>query len=263
MSISVKKIAILFLLTEFFLIFIDSYLVYAAKANSSQSHWSYQGNFGPTTWGKTNNDFKICYIGKKQSPIDIQIKDINKSKNLSSLKFYSFNNSLNILNNGHTIQVNFKKGNKLFVENMSYDLLQLHFHHPSEHEINGKRSDMEIHLVYKNMEGNFAVVAIMVNKGEKNSLLSDLFDNFPSTENTNQTLENIKINPIDFLPQDRNYYKYIGSLTTPPCSENVTWYILQNSIEISSNQLQNFTKIFKMNARPPQALNNRSIQEKI
>ncbi len=235
-----KKLKLIFY-KYFFLIFILPYSYCDAETNPKK--------------------FNACEFGKYQSPINIKTENTNKIS--SSLKFYSVNKSSNILNNGNTIQINYKKGNKLFVKDMSYNLTQIHFHYPSEHEINEKKSDMEIHLVYKNTNENLAVVAIMVNKGKKNKLLSDLFNNFPLSENKNQTLKKIAINPINFLPQDRNYYKYMGSLTTPPCSENVTWYILKNRIEISSNQLKNYTKIFKMNARPPQALNNRAVEEKL
>lgn len=229
------------------------------KEDTKKVHFAYEGEDGPAHWGDLTSEWKLCKEGKAQAPIDIDTSKVLK-ENLSPLKFSYHENILKIINNGHTVQVNFPEGNILNTHNKKYTLLQYHIHAPSEHKINGKASDLELHLVHKADDGELLVVAILINKGSKNEALDSFFSNLPDKEGPEISKDMVKINPINILPKDAKYYNYSGSLTTPSCSEGVNWHLLKKTIEASKGQIENFTSLYNLNARPVQALNTRVVK---
>jgi carbonic anhydrase len=232
-------------------------LAFAAHAADHAPHWGYAGEHGPKKWGDMEAGFSACKLGKEQSPIDI--RNAKKSA-LPALDFRYTKSGTEIVNNGHTIQVNVVDGGMLNLDGVPYRLVQFHFHSPSEEKINGKAYQMEAHLVHQNAEGKLAVVAVLLKEGRANAALDPVFKNLPQTEGGKKTLD-ANLSAAELLPAERGYFKYIGSLTTPPCSEGVRWQVLKQPIEVSKAQIAAFQKLYKMNARPVQPLNDRKVEE--
>ncbi len=239
-----------------------SIVAYPESEKNSQHHWGYLGVYGPTRWANLDKSNKICSVGKSQSPVNINEKSTKRDISLPPLNFSYSGIPLKVLNNGHTIQVNYPKGSSVTIGGKSYDLLQFHFHTPSEHAFDGKRTEMEVHFVNKKEDGLLAVVGVLMKKGKENKALEALFDHLPNKDGSEVAVADSKLNPIDFIPKNNEYFTYQGSLTTPPCSEIVSWYVMRDEIEVSSDQIKKFRKIFAMNARPLQALSRRVIEEK-
>ena len=227
-------------------------------AFGQRAEWTYKGPEGPSYWGKLDPAFATCAVGHAQSPIDI--KDAKKS-DLPPLKFDYKAVPLNIIDNGHTVQVNYAPGSTLTVGDKTYVLKQFHFHHPSEEHINGQGYDMVAHLVHADAGGHLAVVAVLLKKGPSNPFLNTVWTNIPKEKEKAVDVSGVSLNVNDLLPADHGYFTFAGSLTTPPCSEGVTWYVLKNQSSLSAEQLQAFAKIYPLNARPIQASNNREILE--
>ena len=224
-----------------------------AARDKESPHWSYEGVTGPDHWGQY---FPQCGTGKSQSPIDIHgpFKTIHAPIHIS----YKQSN-LRILNNGHTVQINYDPGSTLNVHGAEYELLQFHFHKPSEEKITGKAKAMVIHFVHKNKAGKLAVIGALVNEGKANEAIQTLWANLPAEEGKENVVKNVTINASALLPSNLAYYHYIGSLTTPPCTEGVDFYILETPIEMSKEQIAAFP--FQKNARPVQPLNGRQLEE--
>jgi carbonic anhydrase len=227
-------------------------------AQGHATHWSYAGDDGPEAWGKLDSGFAVCSTGKTQSPIDIKGA---KASDLSALKFDYNSVPLSILDNGHTIQINYPAGSTLTVGDKTYTLKQFHFHHPSEEHIDGHGYDMVAHLVHADTDGHLAVVAVLFKKGAANALIEALWNKIPSQKVKAVDSPDMKINAIDLLPDDHGYYTFAGSLTTPPCSEGVTWYVLKQTMSVSPAEIAAFAKIYAMNARPIQPTNGRELLE--
>lgn len=225
---------------------------------SHPPHWSYEGKDGPAEWSKLDKAYAACSTGKAQSPIDI--KNAKKAE-LPPLKFDYNAVPLNIIDNGHTIQINYAPGSTLTVGGKSYNLKQFHFHHPSEERINGKGYDMVAHLVHADAEGHLAVVAVLLKTGSSNAFLETVWKNIPTVKEKAVDVPGVTLNVKDLLPADHGYYTFSGSLTTPPCSEGVTWYVLKAPASLSADQVTAFAKIYPKNARPIQPLNGRELQE--
>jgi len=221
-------------------------------------HWSYSGEHGPSQWSDLDSSYATCSTGKRQSPIDI--KGAQEDASLKPIHFDYKPVPLKIINNGHTILINYGSGSSVTVGGKTYSLVQFHFHKPSEEEIGGKKYDMVVHLVHK-LGDSLLVVGLLVNSGSDNSLIKTLWDNLPATENKESEVAGVSINANDLLPTDRNYYTFDGSLTTPPCSEGVHWYVMKSPIQFSLAQVAAFGKIYPANARPVQATNGREIKE--
>ncbi|MBI3804051.1 MAG: carbonic anhydrase family protein [Nitrospirae bacterium] len=224
---------------------------------SHPPHWEYIGKEGPEHWGEIDPQFEKCKTGHNQSPIDITSA---KPEKLSPIQFDYKAAPVALINNGHTIQVNVPKGNTITVNGKKYELLQFHFHSPSEHKISGKSGEMEVHLVHKSAEGELAVVGVFINSGKENGVVKTLWENLPAEVGKEKPLAQANINPADFLPAKRTYSNYPGSLTTPPCSEGVNWLVMKDSIEVSKPQVEKFTSIFPMTARPVQPLHERTVK---
>ena len=228
-------------------------LVLGSKQEKKPS-WGYIGKKGPKNWSKLSPEFSSCELGTVQSPINIEspIK-----ANLTRLEFNYQSSPLGIINNGHTIQVNYQRGSLLRLDGELYELVQFHFHHPSEHKVNDQSFPMELHLVHKSPKGSLAVVGVFLKQGKANKTLESIWEVLPEKQGKEQKISNVEINASELLPIDQEFYRYYGSLTTPPCSEKVHWIVYQKPIEISTAQVQKFSKLFPLNARPVQKLNRR------
>ncbi len=229
-------------------------MVYASGENSS--HWGYEGHGGPENWGKLSPEYATCGTGKAQSPIDIS----GQSGDTDAIKTFYNETPVNILNNGHTIQLNFAAGSRLQSAGQDYKLLQLHFHSSSEHTIDGKSYPLEMHLVHQSADGTLAVVGVMFEKGAENTELAKIWDNMPEKAGGVITSENtVDVNKL--IPDMRTYTRYDGSLTTPPCSEGVKWHVLTTPLEMSEDQVGKFLSTVHKNNRPVQPLNGRKLLE--
>ncbi|HEY0704572.1 MAG TPA: carbonic anhydrase family protein [Candidatus Acidoferrales bacterium] len=229
-----------------------------AQSKPSEPQWGYAGADGPDHWGDLDSSFAACKAGTRQSPIDI--KDATESPDLAPIRFDYKLSPLKIVNNGQTIRVDYEVGSGIVVNGISFPLTQFHFHHRSETEIDGQKFDMELHLVHQDpAAGRIAVVAILIKSGAENALLRDLLSHAPSKVGEEVEKKKVVINAAGFLPADQNYYVFDGSLTTPPCSEGVRWYVLKQPIEASPWQIAAFAKLYPNNARPVEPLNGRTL----
>ena len=222
------------------------------KAAHAGPHWDYEGEMGPENWGK---EFPTCAKGKSQSPLDI--KGPFEKVKMSIAPDYK-NGQLKVLNNGHTIQVNVEPGSKVRIDGKPYDLLQFHFHKPSEELIDGKPAAMVIHFVHKNAEGQLAVIGVLLKEGNENPGIKTIWSNLPATAGAEVIPDKVMFNPANLLPPEFDFYTYEGSLTTPPCTEKVKFFIMKSQVNIARDQVGAFP--FKKNARPVQPLNGRVIQ---
>jgi carbonic anhydrase len=225
-----------------------------AQSSATSPAWSYEGANGPAHWGELSPAYSACATGKQQSPIDIRKPAAAK---LPPLQFDYKPALLKLVNTGHTVQVNFPPGNWLTVGDARYELKQLHFHRPSEERVDGQGSDMVVHLVHASIKGETAVIAILLRRGAANATIQKIWAAIPKVAGQEREIAGTQVNPSDFLPQTKAYYTYQGSLTTPPCTEGVTWFILDARGAVSVEQLREFGKIFPANARPVQSLNGR------
>ena len=214
-------------------------------------HWDYAGEMGPENWG---DEFPTCGKGTKQAPLNIT-GPFEKSKDVLVVNYKE--GPLKILNNGHTIQVNVEPGSTLKVNKDVYNLLQFHFHRPSEEQIDGKPMAMVAHFVHKNAEGKLAVLGVLLNDGKDNAAIQTLWNNAPKAEGPEVVVDKVKFDPSSLVPAALTHYSYEGSLTTPPCTEGVNFYILKTPVDIGKKQVVDFP--FKRNARPVQPLNGRKI----
>jgi carbonic anhydrase len=215
------------------------------------AHWEYDGAMGPENWGK---EFPTCGRGKSQAPLNI--KGPFEKVRFSVAPDYK-QGQLKIVNNGHTIQVNVPAGSKVRIDGRPFDLLQFHFHRPSEEHIDGKPSAMVIHFVHKNAEGELAVLGVMLREGNENPGIKTLWTHAPKAEGPEVVPDGVMFNPANLLPREMDFFHYDGSLTTPPCTEKVKFYILKTQVNVSKEQMAEFP--FKMNARPIQPTNGRPI----
>jgi carbonic anhydrase len=222
-------------------------------------HWGYGGEGAPANWGKLKPEFAMCGTGQAQSPIDI---DKTYKTALEPVGFTYKQTPLKIVNNGHAVQVNVEPGSSVMIDGAKYELLQFHFHAPSEHTVKGNFFDMEMHLVHKNEKGDLAVVGVMMKKGQPNKIIQVMWDNLPTEVDKENVVSGISVDATSLLPKDRGAYHYYGSLTTPPCSEGVNWTVLKTPIEVSEEQIQKFRTLMGVeNNRPVLAVNKRFVLE--
>jgi len=224
----------------------------AKDSHGGAPHWAYEGEFGPENWGK---QFATCGTGKSQSPVNITAPFEKASV---AIKPDYKPGMLKLVNNGHTVQVIVAPGSKLKVGEESYDLVQYHFHRPSEEQIDGKPMAMVMHLVHKSADGKLAVIGVLMRESAvQNRALWAIWKNMPKGEGPEVEVPSVSINPAQLLPESLAHYAYEGSLTTPPCTEGVKFFIMKNPIGIQKEMIDGFP--FKMNARPVQPLNGRKI----
>ena len=227
-------------------------------ASESGSGWGYIGESSPENWGDLSSTYTACKTGLQQSPIDLH-SAIDADLAVVDVDYKSI--PLNVLNNGHTIQVNATTGNKIKLDDEEFELLQFHFHHPSEHKVDGNPYPMEMHFVNANSKGELAVLGVFLQEGTENNALKPVWEAMPQRKGQPKEIPGVKIDISELLPTNRKMYRYFGSLTTPPCSEIVKWIVYQEPIQVSSVQIDRFRKIFPLNARPVQLLDRRFILE--
>lgn len=224
------------------------------------SHWGYEGEGSPEHWGSLGEEFKTCQTGMNQSPINI---DTTLKAHLSPLDTHYTDGPITLINNGHTIQAGLKTdtADTITIDGTPFTLQQLHFHAPSENTVHGKHYAMEMHLVHKDATGAVAVVAVMFDKGAANTELDKLWATMPEKAEQNTKISTqMDLNAL--LPTDKTYWRFSGSLTTPPCSEGVTWIVLKHPLTLSAAQLEKFSHTMHHdNNRPVQPLNGRVVVE--
>ncbi len=236
-------------------IFMSTLLLCAVAQASETNHWGYSGNHGPENWAQLSAENSQC-AGQNQSPVNLTgfIE-----ADLTPIAFNYKVGGNELINNGHTVQLNIASGNTIVVDNTTFNLLQMHFHAPSENHINGESFPLEAHLVHADSKGNLAVVALMFKAGESNANLQAILPNIPTHAGEKVALATaFNVEPL--LPSDRDHYRFNGSLTTPPCSEGVRWLVLKQAVTVSSEQLKAFTAaLHEPNNRPIQPINARQI----
>ena len=228
----------------------------ASFAQAEGKHWSYGKHGGPAEWGEVDPAFASCQLGKLQSPIDIRDA---KVADLPAIKFDYQPAPLRVIDNGHTIQVNYPPGSSIDVGGTRYELVQFHFHRPSEEKVDGKAHAMVAHLVHKGADGKLAVVAVLLDKGVDNPTIDTIWSHLPK-QKEKEVAAPVTIDAARLLPSDKGYYTFEGSLTTPPCSEGVRWFVLKKPMTLTTGELTAFGKIYPMNARPDQPLNGRTVE---
>lgn len=230
---------------------------YALAADDGPVSWSYAGDTAPEHWGSLSAEFATCK-GYNQTPINIT--NTIKAK-LPSLNIRYTQPAQTLLNNGHTIEVGFPSGNDITVDNETFTLKQMHFHTPSENHIEGQSFPMELHLVHANADGALAVIAVMFTQGEQNPALAKLWKHLPNEHKTIITLpQNTTVSAATFIPENQDYYRFSGSLTTPPCTEGVRWLVMKQPTQASKAQIDAFDALMGTHTnRPLQPLNGRII----
>jgi carbonic anhydrase len=228
------------------------------QAETTFPHWTYEGEEGPAHWGELDPSYTVCGTGKNQSPIDIASPS---EQDLTNISFHYQPSKLNILNNGHTVQVNYDPGSHIELDKTRYDVLQFHYHAPSEHIVDGESFPAELHIVHKDEDGNLAVVGILLREGNENVAYQPFISNLPAKK-TDPKDAGVKINAMDLLPSVQTTFRYSGSLTTPPCTEGVNWLLMTTPVELSTEQLGTLASLFeKGNNRPVQPINDRVLVE--
>ncbi len=232
-----------------------------AGDSHSKPHWGYTGAIGPDAWAKLSAEFATCAKGRRQSPIDLVDAELSPLT-LEQVKFDYAPAAFQVVHNGHTIEVRPGKENHIVARSKKYKLLQFHFHHPSEERFNGKGFALDAHFVHRSEDGELAVVTVLFEEGAANPELQRLWDYMPLDANDSmRSAEGVTFNPVSMLPVDRaKYLQYIGSLTTPPCTEGVVWIVLRQPVTASPEQIALFRKMVGMNARPVQPVNGRLIK---
>jgi carbonic anhydrase len=227
------------------------------QAAGHSVHWAYAGTAGPSHWWKLDPAYVVCGTGTHQSPIDLTHASL---EDLEDPELHYQPSELHVLNNGHTVQVNYDKGSYMEVNRQRYDVVQFHYHAPSEHRMNGKTFAAELHVVHKNADGKLAVVGVLLEEGAENPAYQALLDNLPYHE-SKEAAKGVKLNVAGFLPTVHTTFRYDGSLTTPPCTEGVSWLVMTTPVNLSRGQLAALEKVFKGNNRPVQPLNGRKLTE--
>lgn len=230
-------------------------VVLGCKDSHHGAHWGYSGEGAPAQWGSLSKEYALCGTGKNQSPIDISgaVK-----KNLPAISFEYTDVPLMVENNGHSIKVSTSGGGSITVDGKKYNLIQFHFHEPSEHTVNGKAAAMVVHLVHQNDEGKLAVVGVLMEKGAENPLIKSIWSVMPIKPGKPE-VHSARINAGKLLPAKRSYYAYEGSLTTPPCSEGVKWMVLKQPLTVSAAQIEKYRSLYPGSVRPVQPLNGRVV----
>jgi carbonic anhydrase len=232
-------------------------------ASSHGSHWGYTGHGAPENWGDLSADFSMCKDGKNQSPINISPAVTVEASNMQKIDFNYSSEISSVINNGHTVQVNFEKGSSIKIDGMTFNLIQFHFHTPSENQIEGKHFPLEGHFVHAAKDGSLAVVALMFEDGVENTFIKKVWEKMPHKAGGKNAIS-ISAKEINaLLPENKDYYRFTGSLTTPPCSEGVRWFVLKNYSTISKGQVKEFIGLFDNhpNIRPVQPINARKVMK--
>jgi carbonic anhydrase len=229
----------------------------AVPPTHGERSWSYDGDTGPEAWAALRPEYATCAAGRRQSPIDVRD---GISVDLEPLRFDYQPGAFSVLDSGHTVQVDVAPGNALSVGGRRYELKQFHFHRPSEERLEGRGYEMDVHLVHADAEGRLAVVAVLVEGGKAHPLVQQVWNNLPLEPRQPEAAPG-PIDPGALLPEDRRYATYMGSLTTPPCTEGVLWIVLKQPATMSPEQIAIFARLYPGNARPLQSAGGRLIKQ--
>ena len=236
-----------------------------AATESHEVHWGYEGEEGPEQWADLSPEFAICRDGTEQSPIDITaavaIEDVGLERRLGETVLSTTQRAtvMDIVDNGHTIQVTNDIPMSIQIEETLYELVQYHFHSPSEHTIDGAHAPLEAHFVHKSAAGELAVLGILVEEGAHDVLWEPVLSRLPDGPGDDRHIEGLNLDMNAFRPLPRRYYRYEGSLTTPPCSEGVRWVVMAEKRQISAEQMAAIVSHLHYNNRPVQPTGDRSI----
>jgi carbonic anhydrase len=236
-----------------------------AAHGGEAAHWAYEGDEGPAAWGELSPEYALCSEGRSQSPIDLPATTLDDLEpatlefNAADLEAHPDEHPEEVLNNGHAIQVNFDDGDSLVVGGERFRLVQFHFHAPSEHTVARRGFPMELHLVHRGDAGVLAVVGALIRDGRHNPAYDPIWEHLPEATGARESLTDLTLDIEDLLPKRRLAFRYDGSLTTPPCSEDVRWFVLAEPVELSAEQIAAFTAIYDHTNRPTQPLHGRSL----
>ena len=230
------------------------------SVSAQKAEWSYRGEDGPQNWGELDEAYALCAVGQAQSPIDISADAVTE-ENIADLQISYEDSLLDIVNNGHTVEVKYEPGSTITLDDTRYDLLQFHFHTPSEHALGGDLAEAEIHLVHSNpnAEGDLAVIGVLVQEDAENEALREVLANAPEEEGEETVLELVEAEAL--LPEGRLTYRYSGSLTTPPCSQGVAWSVMIEPVTMSAEQIETLSNLIGESNRPVQPLNDRTVRQ--
>ncbi|MCP3903189.1 MAG: carbonic anhydrase family protein [Planctomycetes bacterium] len=233
----------------------DAHQYFHTEEQVPAAEWGYEGEIGPEHWGDLSPEYVLASTGRQQSPIDLRGAI---ARDLAPIEFDYRPESINLVYNGHTIEEIGDQTSAIVVDGTRYTLQQFHFHTPSEHTVRGRHADMEVHLVHKSAGGDVAVVSLMINAGSHDPEFDRILDYLPSAANRART-STATMDSERFLPSDRGYYRYEGSLTTPPCTEDVLWFVFRSPVELSASQIGKIHAVIGDNNRPVQPLNGRQV----
>lgn len=228
-------------------------------------YWGYAGDVGPEHWADLSPEFALCREGVEQSPIDltgaVPIEDVGIERRLGTevLTFEQRARVMDLVDNGHTIQVTTDVPMALDLGDTRYELVQFHFHAPSEHTIDGEHAPLEVHFVHTSASGELAVIGVLIEEGEHDALAEPIIAALPDGPGDERRVENLDLDMNDLRPLPKRYYRYRGSLTTPPCSEGVEWIVMAEKRQISSEQMATIVSHLHDNNRPVQPLGARTI----
>ena len=233
--------------------------VTAIAAAQTTTQWEYQGKDGPLNWGKLDPAYRACSKGNEQSPIDIRNAHLNTA--LKPIEFHYIAGPVTLENDGRTIVVHLDRGSYILADGIRYELDHLEFNRPSETAVKGKLTEMDVHLIHKNADGKMAVIEVRLaeDRGAPNATLATLWEHLPTTPRTSAKVTEM-VNPGGLLPGDPGYWTYMGSLSTPPCTEGVRWFVFEQPVSISREQLRAFTDLFRVASRPLQDTHGRRIE---
>jgi carbonic anhydrase len=231
----------------------------AAVAAAQNTPWEYQGKRGELEWGKLDPAYAACSKGHQQSPINIRGARLNTA--LQPIEFHYIAGPVTLENDGHTILARVHPGSYILIDGVRYDLIEFDFHHPGEEGVRGKLSDMSVHLVHRSADGKFAIIAVRLveDVNNPNAVLAALWPHLPRSAGATEKVDEM-VSVGGLLPADRGYWTYIGSLTTPPCTEGVRWFVFEQDLSLSRDQLRVFASLFRVNSRGIQDLNGRRIE---
>lgn len=230
----------------------------ADDAEHEEAHWGYEGAEGPSHWASLSEDFAKCGTGREQSPIDLAEDGAVEAPADAAVAFDYGTVTASLVNDGHTVRADVSEGSGIVLDGTSYDLVQFHFHLPSEHTGDGAHTAMEMHFVHEDRDGRLAVVGVLMDEERGDSAFAELFGELPAEEGGTAEFAE----PLDlaaFLPGDRDQYRYEGSLTTPPCTEGVAWTVLKDPVEVAPDEVAAYRKLFRKNNRPTRPLNDRTL----
>ena len=231
----------------------------AQIVDQNTAPWGYQGKRGELVWGKLDPAYQACAKGHEQSPLDIRGARLNKS--LQPIEFHYIAGPVTLVNDGHTIVAQVDPGSYIVAGGVRYELIQFDFHHPSEEAVKGKMTDMDVQLLHRSKDGRIAVVAVRLteNASSPNAVLAMLWPHLPKAAGATEKVKEM-VNAGGFLPVDRGYWTYMGSLTTPPCTEGVRWFVFEQELSVSRDQRRAFAALFRINTRGLQEVHGRRIE---